>query len=94
MVRRSGRSMKRILRNEIVDVVVRPEDIKLVGKDEGMISGIVKSVVFKGVHYEMCVQSGDIRWIVHNTSMKEVGLTVGIDILPNDIHIMRKVKKH
>ena len=84
---------KGFLKNEFVDVVIRPEDIKLVEKQKGMIEGIVKSVVFKGVHYEMIVQSGDINWIVHNTSMKEVGTTVGIDILPNDIHIMRKVKK-
>ena len=84
---------KGFLSNEVVDVVVRPEDIKLVNQHEGMISGVVKSVVFKGVHYEMCVQSGDIKWIVHSTSMRDIGLTVGIDILPNDIHIMRKVKK-
>lgn len=84
---------KGFLENELVDVVIRPEDIKLVEKDKGMIKGVVRSVVFKGVHYEMIVQSEDINWIVHNTIMKEVGTTVGIDILPNDIHIMRKVKK-
>ena len=84
---------KGFMKNELVDVVIRPEDIKLVEKDKGMIEGIVRSVVFKGVHYEMIVQSGDINWIVHNTSMKEVGTIVGIDILPNDIHIMRKVNK-
>lgn len=84
---------KGFMHNEVVDVVVRPEDIKLVNKDEGMIGGVVKSVVFKGVHYEMCVQSGNIKWKVHSTSMKDVGLEVGIDILPNDIHIMRKVRK-
>ena len=84
---------KGFLKNEFVDVVIRPEDIKLVDEDKGMIKGIVTSVVFKGVHYEMLVKSGDISWIVHNTSMREVGTIVGIDILPNDIHIMRKVKK-
>ncbi len=82
---------KGFIRDERVDVVVRPEDINLVGSGEGMIEGQVDSVVFKGVHYEMIVQSRGIKWTVHSTVMEKVGAKVGLNILPNDIHIMKKV---
>ena len=43
-------------KNEDIDVVIRPEDIKMVSAEKGMLNGIVKSVTFKGVHYEMMVE--------------------------------------
>ncbi len=76
---------------EEVDVVIRPEDVKLVAPEDGMLQGVVTSVVFKGVHYEMLVESGDIVWKVHSTLMEPVGSNVGMVILPNDIHVMKKV---
>ena len=39
--------------NEPVDVVVRPEDVKVVGEGQGQLSGMVESVTFKGVHFEI-----------------------------------------
>ncbi len=77
--------------NEEVDIVIRPEDIKLVSEGEGMLIGEVKSVTFKGVHYEMIIQSSGISWMVHSTLMQTVNSRVGLCILPNDIHIMKKV---
>ena len=77
--------------NEEVDVVVRPEDIKLVPEANGMLKGEVKAVIFKGVHYEMLVESSNIRWKVHSTEMEPVGSKVGLVIMPGDIHIMKKV---
>lgn len=77
-------------KNELVDVVIRPEDIKF-NKEKGKIEGIVQSVVFKGVHYEMHICSGNIDWTVHSTTMEPVGTTVYLDLYPNDIHIMKKV---
>lgn len=77
--------------NEAVDVVIRPEDVKPVPFAEGMITGEVKSVVFKGVHYEMMVQCRDKLWMVHSTLMEPVNTKLGLQILPNDIHIMKKV---
>ena len=79
--------------NEPVDVVIRPEDLKLVPAEEGMLTGVVKSVVFKGVHYEMMIQSSEFCWMVHSTLMEEVGTRVGLKLLPNDIHIMKKVRQ-
>ncbi|MBQ7718318.1 MAG: ABC transporter ATP-binding protein [Clostridia bacterium] len=77
-------------KNEEIDVVIRPEDIKLVPSGEGMLSGTVKSVFFKGVHYEMRVECGDIIWQVQSTMPEQPGENVGINIFPNDIHIMKK----
>ncbi|MBX7405747.1 ABC transporter ATP-binding protein [Clostridium chauvoei] len=81
-------------KNEEIDVVIRPEDIKIVNSDSGMLKGIVKSVVFKGVHYEIEVLEGDHLWIIHNTKHAEIDSIIGLDIYPEDIHIMRKVKNN
>ena len=43
--------------NEKVDVVIRPEDLDIVPKSQGKLRGIVKSVLFKGVHYEIIVET-------------------------------------
>ncbi|MCI8342229.1 MAG: ABC transporter ATP-binding protein [Firmicutes bacterium] len=43
--------------NEKVDVVIRPEDLDIVPKEKGKLKGIVKSVLFKGVHYETIVET-------------------------------------
>ena len=77
-------------RNEPVDVVVRPEDIMVVGQDVGMLSGVVESVIFKGVHYEMMVAAGGYRWKVHSTVMQPAGSEVGLSIVPYNIHIMHR----
>ena len=81
---------KGFAKNEEVEVVVRPEDIKVVSPEEGMLVGEVKSVVFKGVHYEMIIRCQDFDWMIHSTYMKEPGQKVGMVILPNEIHIMKK----
>ena len=77
-------------RNENVDVVVRPEDIMVVGQDVGMLSGVVESVIFKGVHYEMIINAGGYKWKVHSTTMQPAGSVVGLSIVPFNIHIMHR----
>ena len=72
-----------------VDVVVRPEDIMIVGEDIGQIAGVVKSVLFKGVHYEMMIDTGDTVFKVHSTIMQAQGSRVGLSIVPYNIHITR-----
>ncbi|MFZ7102132.1 MAG: spermidine/putrescine ABC transporter ATP-binding protein [Peptococcaceae bacterium] len=97
LVEFSGRQFtcvdKGFLPNEKIDVVIRPEDIKVVGKDEGMLQGQVESVLFKGVHYEMLINSCGSSWVIHSTLMEQAGTKVGLKISPSDIHIMRKVDK-
>ena len=53
--------------NETVDVVIRPEDVKIIPAEGAKLTGIVESVVFKGVHYEMIVDGVDHKWMIHST---------------------------
>ncbi len=78
-------------KNEPVDVVIRPEDIDIVDND-GFIEGIVDSVVFKGVHYEIEVQTKERIFLIHTTDFKEVGSKVFLTWTPDDIHIMEKME--
>ena len=78
--------------NEEIDVVIRPEDFKIVKSEKGMLKGTVKSVIFKGVHYEMVIEENNRTWILHNTKFAEVDSEIGLDIYPEDIHIMKKVR--
>lgn len=76
--------------NTAVDIVIRPEDMRIVKEEDGMIRGTVESVTFKGVHYEMIIRSNEYRWMVHSTAMAAVGEKVGIVLTPEDIHIMKR----
>ncbi|MEE1046593.1 MAG: spermidine/putrescine ABC transporter ATP-binding protein [Clostridia bacterium] len=79
--------------NTDVDVVIRPEDITLSSASGNeKIKGIVRSVTFKGVHYEMVVDTSDFSWLIHSTRAAEPGTEVGISFGPDDIHIMHKMK--
>ncbi len=79
--------------NAPVDVVIRPEDIMLVGEDVGQIVGTVKSVLFKGVHYEMMIDTGAYTFKVHSTTMQPQGSKVGVNIVPFNIHIMKPMQE-
>jgi spermidine/putrescine transport system ATP-binding protein len=75
--------------DENIVVVIRPEDIKLVNPSESTINGVVTSLVFMGVHYEIRIQGEDgHEWLVQSTDPAEVGSRVGITLDPDDIHIM------
>ena len=77
-------------RNEAVDVVVRPEDVDVVPLDKGMLKGVVTSVTFKGVHYEIIVSIKDFKWMIQSTDYVEVGQNIGVYVEPDAIHIMKK----
>ena len=77
-------------KNEEVDVVIRPEDVKMVAAGKGMLEGTVKSIIFKGVHYELEVEENGRTWLIHNTQCAEIGSTIGMDLYPEDFHIMTK----
>ncbi len=76
--------------NTPVDIVVRPEDLKITKPEKGMIRGKVVSEIFKGVHYEMLVDCDGFKWLVHNTAKVENGQAIGLDIEAEDIHIMKR----
>ena len=77
-------------KNENVDVVVRPEDVDIVPVDKGMLKGVVTSVDFLGVHYEIIVDIGGFKWMIQTTDECFVGDNVGLFIEPDAIHIMKK----
>lgn len=75
-----------------VDVVLRPEDIYIFDlSDAAMLQGIVTSCIFKGVHYEMTVQTPEgYEFVVQDYHMFPVDAEVGLRIKPFDIHVMKK----
>ena len=78
---------------ERVQVVVRPEDFKIVPADQCKISGIVESVIFKGVHYEIMVDAMGYKWKIHTTQYVEPGTLIGMNVAPMDIHIMKRTEE-
>ncbi len=79
-------------RQELVNVVVRPEDIEVVPAIQGQLTGVVKSVVFKGVHFEMRVEQAGYEWIIHSTRASQPGEMIGMNIGPDEIHIMHRME--
>ncbi len=58
--------------------------------NHGFLTGTVSHLIFKGVHYEMEVQSGGFEWLVHSTRMFPVGTKVLMSVDPYNIQIMNK----
>ncbi len=79
-------------KDEKVDVVIRPEDIEVSPPTSGHISGVVTSVTFKGVHYEIIVDIDGFKWMIQSTESQNPGDTIGLILQPDDIHIMKKSK--
>lgn len=78
-------------KNRPVDVVIRPEDVEIVKPQGAKLSGTVTDTVFKGVHYEMSVSVNGCMWLIHNTKSVEPGTEIGIEVVPDNIHIMDKL---
>ncbi len=73
-----------------VDVVVRPEDVDIVPEERGHLKGVVTSVTFMGVHYEVIVDIGGFKWMIQTTDFVDVDEHIGLYIEPDAIHIMKK----
>ena len=78
--------------NEDVDIVVRPEDVDIVKPEDGMLRGVVTSVTFLGVHFEIIVDIGGFKWMIQTTDEHKEGEDVGLYIEPDAIHVMKKSK--
>lgn len=74
--------------DEEVDIVLRPEDIDIHTKGEGVFDGKIVSSLFKGVHYEYVIETDYRNYIVHNTDLYTVGSEISINFGPEDIHVM------
>lgn len=71
-----------------ITAVVRPEDVMLVEPEKGTIRGIVTSVIFKGMHYEITVESGKNEIVIQSVHMAKEGDRVGVCVEPSNIHLM------
>ncbi|MCL2372428.1 MAG: ABC transporter ATP-binding protein [Defluviitaleaceae bacterium] len=75
-------------KNTNVEVVVRPEDVEITSPESGVLTGVVENVIFKGVHFEMRINTQNFIWKVHSTVQAQKDSTVGITIKPELIHVM------
>ncbi|AGN24787.1 ABC transporter ATP-binding protein [Erysipelothrix rhusiopathiae] len=80
--------------NEVVDIVIRPEDIDIVDVELGKLTGVVESILFKGVHYEIVVKTEHRDFIIHTTDNSEEGKEAGIHFFPEDIHVMYTMESY
>lgn len=71
-----------------ITAVVRPEDVTLTAPERGTIRGLVTSVIFKGMHYEITIESGKNEIVAQSVHSAAVGERVGIVVEPDNIHIM------
>lgn len=71
-----------------ITAVVRPEDVQIVAPENGTIRGTVTSVIFKGMHYEITIESGKNEIVAQSVNVAKVGQRVGITVEPDNIHLM------
>ena len=71
-----------------ITAVVRPEDVELTVPELGVIQGVVDSVIFKGIHYEITILSGKNEIVCQSVNSAKAGNRVGIRVQPDNIHIM------
>ncbi len=77
-------------KNEPVDVVIRPEDVDVVPAEQGMLTGVVSSVTFKGDYYEIIVDVQGFKWMLETSDYAAPETTIGLFIEPEAIHVMKK----
>jgi spermidine/putrescine transport system ATP-binding protein len=77
-------------KNEPVDVVIRPEDMEIRKRGEGIFPAKVSSILFKGVHYEIFAEGIGINWMIHTTEYHEPGMDIDLYVKPFNIQIMNK----
>jgi spermidine/putrescine transport system ATP-binding protein len=82
------KGMDDVAEGTLVDVVVRPEDVIITKPEDGVVEGEVVSVIFKGMHYEVTVESGKYEMVIRTTKCYSVGERIGMKLEPDGIHIM------
>lgn len=76
--------------NELIDVVIRPEDVILSEPREDRIVGVVDDMIFKGVHYEIIVMVQEKEYVIHSTDPAVIGSNVSLNFDPDEIHVMKR----
>jgi len=85
-----------VWRNAGETLVISPwgeNSLRVRAAKDGVLRGEVKNVVFKGVHYEISVDAVGLKWIIHSTQSAAPGALIGMDITPEDIHIMKRMEE-
>ena len=93
-VRFSGHTFNCVDKNfapkEKVDIVVRPEDVDVVPLENGMLTGTVSSITFKGDYYEIIVDVQGFKWMLETSDYVAPDAVIGLHIEPEAIHVMKK----
>lgn len=74
---------------EPVDVVIRPEDWDVVPLDRAKITGKVTSSIFKGVHFELCIDVEGVEYVVHTYEDVKTDEIIGLSVDPYEICLMK-----
>lgn len=72
----------------VIDAIVRPEDVNIVPEEEGKITGEVIGCDFKGTFYIIFVKTKKSEIEIHSLKSYAIGDRVGLDIPPDNIHII------
>ncbi|WP_239256193.1 ABC transporter ATP-binding protein [Listeria ilorinensis] len=76
--------------SEIVEIVIRPEDLEITTAEKGKLQVTVDWMLFRGVHYEIgCIDVDGNEWLVHTTKKAKIGDELGLAFDPEAIHVMR-----
>lgn len=76
--------------NEKVDVVVRPEDIKIKPLGEGNVTAKIVNKIFKGINYQFTAMVGNNEVLIQSTNDRAINQEVALSIKPELIHIMKR----
>jgi len=77
---------------EPVDVIIRPEDVDIVPKEQARLVGTVTTCTFKGAHFDIIVDFNGFKWLIQSTVGQEEGAQIGINLKPDSIHVVKKSK--
>lgn len=75
--------------DEPVDVVIRPEDWDVVPIEKAKVTGMVTSSIFKGVHYELCVDIDGVEYVVHTYEDIKCNEKIGLSVDAYEICLMK-----
>ncbi len=74
---------------EQVDVVIRPEDWDVIPASDAKVIGRVTSSIFKGVHYELCVDIEGVEYVVHTYEDIKTDELIGLTVDAYEICLMK-----
>ena len=71
-------------------MIIRPEDVEIVGKEQARLVGTVTTCTFKGTHYDVIVDFNGFKWLIQTIDGHEPGTQIGINLKPDGIHVIKK----